>query len=38
MSLKNNNWNLRDWGAGIWERANRPKHLRPSHEGSNYYF
>ena len=20
-------WNLRDWGAGIWERANRPKRV-----------
>ena len=22
-----NYWNLRDWGAGIWERANRPKRV-----------
>ena len=22
-----NYWNLRDWGADIWERANRPKRV-----------
>ncbi|MFM8621332.1 MAG: ABC transporter permease subunit, partial [Candidatus Nanopelagicaceae bacterium] len=26
MKIKNN-LNLRDWGAGIWERANRPKRI-----------